>query len=441
VIYDWLQPIEPWLAGPWRWATYAVACAGVGLVAWSVLGRRWRPDGVRRCIGCRHAFDPRSSFDGAGMRCTECGRITATERQALRRPGRTPWVVAGIGLAVVALAPVLAWHGAHILVARTILPRWVAVNAAMLPDGATVVLEGDPLQAWLGWEPNPDPGAWDGMFLDRGDAEAPLRWPNAWRMRIVQPSGEAVILPEELVGALPPVFGAAASELIPTEPVPGFGLPLAPDGACAWVIGAPNPGSGGGIEWHDLMPVDGSPTPVPIGWGAWKQTTSGGPWSFWRRCHGFRYQIVAGAFLHDQSVACSWDSSRGVWRTDARWMRRPVDADALARCALKARESFEQCAVEGLALDADGVVLRDGRTPTAFFPCPEMVGAMARGVLEHVFTGNGAEWRAWTERAWPPRAGIRLRDAFVVRMAELIDDCECAGDLRELNGQGPEVKP
>ena len=440
-MYAWLQPLEPLLAGPWRWATYAAVLVSLGLIAWAVLSPRWRPDGVRRCLGCRHPFDPRSPFAEGGMRCTECGRVTATERQALRKPGRARWVAAGVALAALAGVPLLVWHGIHVAVARTLLPRWVAVGSASLPGGTSVVLEADPVQAWLEWEPNPEPGAWDGMFLDRGDPEEPLRWPMAWRMRITSAEGESSVLPEEVVGAVPPVFGAAASASVPGHPVPGFGMPLAPDGSCAWVIGAPNPGSGGGIEWHDLAAPGASMRPVPIGWGSWEQPVAGGPWIFWRRCHGFKYQIVAGAFLHEQAVACSWDPQRGLWRADPSLMRGPVDRDALDRWSREAADALERCADDGLALDADGVALRGGRVPPANFPCPEMVGAMAHGVLEHVFTGHGGAWRGWVERAWPARAGTRLRDAFILRMSELIDDCQCADDLRELNGVGPAVQP
>jgi hypothetical protein len=70
-----------------------------------------------------------------------------------------------------------------------------------------------------------------------------------------------------------------------------------------------------------------------------------------------------------------------------------------------------------------------------------MVGAIARGAIEHVFTGNAGAWRAWVESAWPAGAGIPLREAFMARMQRMVDECECAEVLRALNAPAGAAAP
>lgn len=417
-IYDRLQSLEPFLSGPWRWATYAVVALGLALAAWAALSGRWRPDGVRRCAWCRHAFGPQEAFERGGARCSECGRVTATERAALRRRGRARAVLLGAAIAAMAAVPLLAWHGVHLLVARALLPRWVAVEQATLPDGTSIALDADPVQAWLGWAPNHRDGAWDGMFLEWIEgSDPPMRrgWPQPWRMRL-SAAGASTVLDVTVVGHVRPVFGALAAADMPGAGSPGFGAPLAPDGACTVVIGMPNPGSGGGIEWHEVRAGGDAPTTVPIGWGRWQGPGPDGSWTFLRRCTGFRYELVPGAYLDDGEVACAWHPDARAWRADPARMRRPLRTDALAEASRQAHEAARGC----------------GDPASASQACPELVAAIARGVLEHVFSGNGAGWRAWAIASWPDEAGGASRDAFIGRMESLVAGCECAEDLRAL---------
>ena len=441
-IYDRLQPLEPFLAGPWRWLSYAVIAGGLALSVWAACSRRWRPDGVRRCVRCRHPFDPKAAF-GAGMRCSECGHVTPTEREALRRRGGG-WVVAsGVAVALVAAVPLGLWNSMHLWVARIVLPRWVVVESATFADGSTVVLEGDPLQAWFGWEPNPWPEAWDGMFfewIEGSDPPVRLGWPQPWRMTVRGPGGSTVIDPNA-VGFVRPMFGATGERSMPSVGSPGFGEALAPGGACSLVIGQPNPGSGGGTEWHEIRLSRGVPTSVPIGWGWWERSATTGAWTFERRCHGFRYEVVPGVHLSDWDITCSWDASSGTWTADPALMRRPVRADFLAEMARDADAALRECAEDGLATGGDGIAVDARRRTGGFLPCPAMVGSISRGVLEHVFTGNAAAWKDWVESAWPAAAGAPLREAFMARMQAMIDECECADVLRALSAPAETVAP
>lgn len=436
-IYDRLQPLEPFLAGPWRWVTYALIGVGLSLAVWAACARRWRPDGVRRCVRCRHPFDPKAAF-GGGLRCSECGHVTVTEREALRRRGRG-WVVAsGVMVALAAAIPLGIWNMVHLWMARTVLPRWVAVESATFAGGSTVALEGDPLQAWLGWEPNPADGVWgDGWFFDWIEgSDPPVRgWPQPWRMTVRGPGGTIVLGPD-VVGFVRPIFGATGDRSMPPVGSPGFGDALAPGGACTVVIGQPNPGSGMGTEWHEVRVMQGVPTAVHIGWGWWKRSDRTGAWTFERRCYGFRYEMAPGVNLSDWDITCSWDAATGTWAADLALMRRPVRADILAELAREAQSGVRQCIGDGMEVREDGVAFDARRGTSGFLPCPEMVGAMARGVIEHVFTGNAAGWRSWVDSAWPPEAGIPLREAFAARMQRMVDQCECADVLRALNAMG-----
>jgi hypothetical protein len=347
-------------------------------------------------------------------------------------------------VALVAAISLGLWNAVHLWVARTVLPRWVSVESATFADGSTLVLEGDPLQAWLAWEPNPwSETAWDGMFLEWGEvADPPSRtaWPQPWRMTIRGPGGSTV-LDSETVGFVRPMFGATGERSMPPVGSPGFGDALAPGGACAVVIGQPNPGSGGGVEWHEIRVMQGVPAVVPIGWGWWERSDRTGAWTFERRCHGFRYEVVPGVHLSDWDITCSWDAATGTWAADPELMRRPVRADILAELAREARTGVRQCIGDGMDMDEDGVDFDSSRSTSGFLPCPEMVGAMARGVIEHVFTGNAAGWRSWVGSAWPPEAGVPLREAFAARMQRMVDQCECADVLRALNAPADERAP
>jgi hypothetical protein len=442
-LYGHLQRIEPIIAGPWRWVTFAVVAGGLLLAAWAICSRRWRRDGVRRCERCRHPFDPGASFGAAGLRCNECGSVTPDERAALSRRGRAPVVAVGLVIAIVAAMPVLLWHGVHLLVARLVLPRWVTVEAATLPSGHVIALEGDPLQAWLRWAPNAWPGAWDGMFFEPvPDSDPPARvaWPRPWRLRVTGPGGSTV-LPEAAGGHVRPVFGTMASESMPPAGTPGFGGALAPDGSGAFVVGVPNTGSGGGIEWHEVQLAGDGASVREIGWGMWDQPVLDGEWTFERRCHGFKYEMVPGVFLSDWDVTCAWDAGTRSWRADPSRMRRALRADFLDEMAHEARQGLDECLAGGTRVDDGGLEFAPDPSRTSDLPCPAMVGAISRGVMEHVFTGNAAGWRAWVRSVWPEAAGLRVRDAFIERMTHTIQECECAEVLRALNGVEGHLRP
>ncbi|MFM9181354.1 MAG: hypothetical protein ACKOV8_08955, partial [Phycisphaerales bacterium] len=140
----------------------------------------------------------------------------------------------------------------------------MVVESATFADGSTVLLEGDPLQAWLEWEPNLADEAWDGMFfewIEGSDPPVRTEWPQPWRMTIRGPHG-SIVLDSETVGFVRPMFGATGERSMPPVGSPGFGDALAPGGACAVVIGPlPPPPSDRHHGRHalhdaDLMPLD-----------------------------------------------------------------------------------------------------------------------------------------------------------------------------------------
>ena len=169
-LYQLMTPIEPVLTGPWRWALYTVIAAGLVTALWTVIGRRWRSDGVRRCPKCAHSVDPSARIDPVeGLRCTECGTVAHRERDLLRMHGRRRTAAAGVAVALLVAAPLFLWHSGPTFVARTLLPRWWTLESATMPNGLTLVHQVDPVQ-WMELEPNPALSALKGGFED----EAPV---------------------------------------------------------------------------------------------------------------------------------------------------------------------------------------------------------------------------------------------------------------------------
>jgi hypothetical protein len=450
-LYNRLDALSPVFEGPWRWVMVAVIALPVAVVAWAIVGQRWRPDGVRRCPRCAHEFDPTASFAApAGVRCGECGTVTHDARRALRRRGR--WAVAAIAAAsaVVLATPYLLWQGAHAAVAAALLPRWVESERAALADGTVVARQVDPVHAWLGWDP---------------PAGGPPRWANRYpgwrdseRVMVGVPGvhgGAPAVEITDIIGPPPYAFGAMpsaagwASPALPEAGAPGFGGDLNGDGRGDVVIGSINTGTLGGIVWGaiDAGATTESAVIRELGDGIFRRDEAHGDWTFVRRCMGFRYNLTPGAFAQDLGIVCTWDRARGAWVEDAARMRRPADVARLAAQAHAARTAFDGClrdadksgrlsdAQQPTAMDAALAALREGRAGEGdFLPCPEMVGAVLGGVQELLVSGHGQEWEEWVRVSWPDGATASFRDRFIHDVRRAIDGSGCAAFLKELNG-------
>ena len=452
-IYSHLAPLQPFLTGSWRWVTYAAIIAPFVVVLWVMFGRRWKPDGVFRCVRCRHAFDPETQFAGAtgavGARCPECGAITLTEREALRRGNRKRVIAASIASAFVLALPLMAWHSVHVFVARTLMPRWVTEGRADFANGLTLVYEVDPLQEWFHLEANTAGGAWRGNFEDRmqvSDTDlnngwnnrTSYMWPDRCRLRVW--TDESRPLTTAYIG--PFVFGAeglspTAERCMPLIGSPGFGGDMNGDGIGDVIFGEVNTGSLGGTTWMrvtepvaavDTTDADGDPVISTIGEGVFRRDVQHGDWVFMSVCHGFRYGITPGAYLQNPLITCTWNNERGAWLPDMARMKRELNRPALVAHAMAALDHYRECAAAPVE-EAGG-----------YLPCPAMIGSLAAGVLELVVCGHGAEWEEWVRLAWPLEASDSLRDRFIVEMRRTIDTCECAGTFRALNGV-QEVRP
>jgi hypothetical protein len=463
-VYDRLSPLEPLLAGEWRWAGYAAIALPLAITLWALVGRRWRADGTRRCPRCGHAFAPSADFGSPqGVRCTECGVIPRSELHALRRRGRRRVAAAGIAVSAVLGIPLFLWHSGHVFLARVLLPRWVTSQRAEFADGTVLVDEVDPVQEWLDLEPNPATGAWRGWFddetkdMDGRDAPPTSMWPDRRRIRAWRPGFDSTAT--SYLG--PFVFGADAGEQMPAIGTPGFGGDLDGDGAPDVVIGEVNTGTLGGISWMRLREAGGEggePRSLLlelVGTGIFHRDDAHGDWTFLEICHGFRYGITPGAYTVDPLITCTWDADRRGWVPNAARMRREFDATLLdhqreraaleyadcERDATEASDGAEEDGSPGAAAAAALEALRAGHSGMAtFLPCPTMVGSLLVGVLELVTSGNGAQWEEWVRRSWPERASASFRDAFIADVRRSLDTCECATFLRELNGI-PEPRP
>ena len=305
-VYAWLAPLAPYLAGEWRLLGYAVIALPLCVALWAVFGRRWRPDGVRRCTKCSHAFDPAERFDReAGVRCTECGHVVRTEAAALARRGRVQVFVAGILVAFLVSLPLLAWHSVHVFLARAILPRWVTTERADFPNGLVLVQEIDPVQYVLDWAPNPDSSAWQANFDEPvGDGSANTMWPDHWRLRAwtdpAHPSATSYMGPCQFGVEFAASDWSSSGSTMPTVGAPGFGADITGDGEPDVIVGELNTGSGGGITWIRItLPEEaaqnGGPSFSVIGMGMFHRDEAHGDWVFMSTCHGFRYMFAPGA--------------------------------------------------------------------------------------------------------------------------------------------------
>ncbi len=81
------------------WAFYLIAIAALALLVWAIRGDRSR--GRRRCPRCWYPLD-------AGLKCPECGREVASEKQLFRSRRRWWWAALAV-LLVLASPLVSAW--------------------------------------------------------------------------------------------------------------------------------------------------------------------------------------------------------------------------------------------------------------------------------------------------------------------------------------------
>jgi hypothetical protein len=423
-----LDPLQPVLSGRWWW----VGALAAAVAAWLVLRESvpaLRRSADARCRRCGHPFPPGARFGAEPFpRCSECGAQARSWRDAHVRPIRTRRFLASVALLGAVVLPFALWHNVHLFLARLLLPRWVATARAELPDGLAVVHEVDPVQAWVGWEPNAGDGAWHGGWGDAPPSTAPgaFLWPEEHRMRITSPDGRS--LATNHLGPL--VFGAGAGlppGAMPAVGTPGFGGDLTGDGEPDLVVGEVNVGSGGGVGWFRADSAGGALSLVPVGTGTFREAAPG-EWLFDAACGGFRYRIAPGALLQDPSVPCTWDPLARTWTPDPGRMRADVDPLLLDSCVRAARSAWAECA------DA-----RPVNGPDAGTTCPAAAAALARGAIHLAFTGHGAGWGAWVLRA-SSAAGIPPDGPFaaglVGELRKAFACCACAEALRELNGAG-----
>ena len=459
-VYAWLAPLAPYLAGEWRWLGYALIALPLCMALWAGFGRRWRPDGVRRCTKCSHAFDPVERFDReAGVRCTECGHVVRTEAAALSRRGRERLFVAGILAAFLVSLPLLAWHSVHVFLARAILPRWVTTQRAEFPNGLVLVQEIDPVQNVLDWAPNPDSSAWQANFDEPvGDGSANTMWPDHWRLRAwtdpAHPSVTSYVGPCQFGVEFAASNWSPLGGTMPTVGAPGFGSDITGDGEPDVIVGELNTGSGGRITWMRItLPEEaaqqGGPSFSVIGMGVFRRDEARGDWVFMSTCHGFRYMFAPGAAgVRDPEILCTWDPLRRSWAPDASRMRHEPERALLARAAAEAARAWDEC--ERFAVDGDDggpidestldaasrarlQALRDAGASGRFDrSCPGLMVHMVAGVAELATTGHGAEWEEWVRMAWPPRAGEAYREHFMATMRQTFRTCECTEVLRDL---------
>ena len=483
-IYTRLAPLEPLLIGPWRWAMYAAIAAPVAVVLWVMFGRRWKPDGVLRCVRCQHVFDPETRFTGtgsaAGVRCSECGSVTLTEQAALRR-GRRRWIIAvSLASALLIALPLMVWHSVPVFIARTLMPRWVTEGRAEFANGLTLVYEVDPLQEWFDIEPNTASGAWSGNFEDLAEVSDADRnggwnnrtfyvWPDRRRWRVWTDASH----PTSTAHLDHFVFGVegwspTAEQCMPPVGSPGFGGDVTGDGVGDVIVGEVNGGSGGGTTWMMVTVPEvaadkhGGPAITVIGMGIFRRDDAHGGWLFMSVCNGFRYGLTPGAFCNDPLIACTWNAEQRAWTPNVERMRREPDRRALAKYAADALDHYRECLADAADMTSGSTVndltsettagehdaaaaaldaLRNGRAGMGdFLPCPSMIGALSMGVLELLTSGHGAEWEEWVRLAWPAEATASFRDRFIADMRRTIETCECATSLRELNGF-PEARP
>lgn len=462
-LYARLQVLAPILSGNWRWLGYVAVSLPLLLTLWALLAARWRPDGVRRCVFCGHTFAPDAEVTAQGIRCLECGKFVRSNQEALRRRGRRRVAVIGLTLTACASIPLLLWHSVPIFVARLVLPRWVARQRAEFPNGLILAEEIDPVQEWLHWEPNTAAGAWHGGFeevsvvpiLSTGQqlVQPVLVWPDRVRVRAWTAGHEGTWT----VYLAPFAFGIEQkgplilNQQMPSVGAPGFGGDITGDGVGDVIIGSINVGSGGGVNWMRVnLPAStgtelGVPTLDEFGSGIFRRDERHQDWLFMKVCHGFRYQLSPGAFSNDPLIACSWDQRVQAWLPNLERMRGSIDQEMIAAIATEAQAMYELCeakyqsAIDNQSDELSKELLRRLRigepsAGTGYLPCPELVGVLARGVLEFVLKGHGDEWRAWIQVAWPAKASDEFRARFIAVMTRAINECECAETLRLLNG-------
>ena len=424
--FHMLDPLQPVLSGRWWW----VGALAAAVAAWLVLRESvpaLRRSADARCRRCGHPFPPGSRFDAEPRpRCSECGAETRSSRDAHVRPMR-PWrLAASILLLTAVVLPYALWHNVHLFLARQLLPRWVTTARAELPGGLSVEHEVDPVQAWIGWEPNVGLGAWHGGWGDPPPATMPgeFIWPEEHRTRITSAEGRS--LQTNYLG--PFVFGSKADlppGRMPSVGSPGFGGDMTGDGEGDLVVGEVNVGSGGGIRWFRAATSGGGPSLTAIGMGSFREAAPG-EWLFDAACGGFRYRIAPGAFLQDPSVTCAWDPLANAWVPDPDRRRGPPNPVFIESGVRSAGKAWAECSAGGT---------EGGPDPGT--ACPAAAAALARGAIHLAFTGNGEDWDLWVRRA-AAAAGITAGAPFVDRLVDELRRsfacCGCAEALRELNG-------
>lgn len=362
---------------------------------------------------------------------------------------------AALVIALVTGLPWAAWNSIPVIVARVVLPRWVAIERVELPDGVTLVREVDPVQRWLGWRPNPH-GGWSGTFFDLRPDGTRTRRPDEERLTILDHGTPTSWSVEEMIGSPPYQLGTQGEEgefltrgpwAMPTVGSPGFGADAGPPGSGSLFIAAID-FRVFALRWISVARPAGGAGPLvatPIGPGDFWQEEGTGVWLFERVCESDQYPFGE-YFMQDRlTLILSWDSRTGAWAPDLERMRRPLKPDLLVEMTVSAERAYDECLEsERRRRDELGNDKQSEQEFAAWLaggasdeplPCADMLSPLVRGILYMTATGHGSEWETWIGASWPKRASAEFRDRFIREMRETLKQCDCASVLDELNGE------
>lgn len=451
-VCDHLVPIAPLLEGPWVSLTLAAGAGSLATLWWTAFGRRWRPDGLKRCIHCRHRFPPNADFSAkCALVCNECGRVTKSARSALRRPGRRLLASVAIAATLAFLGPLAIWNSAHIVLARMVLPRWVTAERAEFPNGLQLVRQVDPVQCWLNWSPNPYRGWPDSLGYLLGLERGPLSEPRSRLMTCVEGHLEFLSGVDSQTSGVY-CFGMDCHDrpwsvdwTFPSVGEPGFGSGFpSPNGEVIF-IGRYDYDS---HAWRRFaLTLDKPASTVPmlreVGQGYFWRTPANDGWRFFRQCN---CPELASVELRDfrapgLDIAYVWDTAQGQWLPDLPGMHRPVDEETLTLARTEAELVFDECELDYRAYIArfeepedQPRMIAEWRAGGSEYdvPCGAMLRELLGGVFELIASGHGTEWESWVHSAWPSKSTPQYRDKFIAEVRRGLAASDCAELIRAL---------